>query len=112
MGLYKRDQVWWMRFSYQGRQIRRSTEVTDRKLAEKIYCKVMTDITEGKWFDVNQDCDNTFGEMMDKYLLEYSPQKAPKTHIRNKSMAVHLNRYFGHCKLHEITPKAIYDFVD
>ena len=29
-----------MRFCYQGRQIRRSTDVTDRKVAEQIYYKV------------------------------------------------------------------------
>lgn len=98
-----------MRFSYNGKQIRRPT-VTEKKLAEKIYCKVMTKIAEGKWFEVNQHEDNTFEEMMDKYLLEYSPKKAPKTYMRDKSLVAHLNRYFGHYKLNKIAPKDIYAY--
>ena len=35
MALYKRNLVWWMRFRYQGRQIRRSTETTNKKQAER-----------------------------------------------------------------------------
>jgi len=38
-----------MRFTYEDRQIRRSTDVTDRKLAERIYFKVRGLIAEGKW---------------------------------------------------------------
>jgi len=110
MGLYRRDQVWWMSFTYNGKQIRRSTEVTAKKLPEKIYYKVITQIAEGKWFDVRPFRDNTFGEMMEKYLTEYSPTKAPKTHMRDKSLASHLNRFFEHYKLPEITPKDIYAY--
>ncbi len=50
MALFRRGQVWWMGFSYGGKQIRRSTEVSNKKLAEKIYHKVMTQIAEGKWY--------------------------------------------------------------
>jgi len=49
MALYRRGPVWWMRFTYEDRQIRRSTDVTDRKLAERIYFKVRGLIAEGKW---------------------------------------------------------------
>lgn len=47
MGLYKRGQVWWMSFSYKGEQKRFSTEATDKKVAEKIHHKVMTQVAEG-----------------------------------------------------------------
>ena len=50
MALYRRGPVWWMRLSDRGRQIRRSTDVTDKKLAEKIYHKVMVQLAEGHWF--------------------------------------------------------------
>ena len=110
MGLYRRDQVWWMSFTYNGKQMRRSTEVTDKKLAEKIYYKVITQIAEGKWFDASPFRDNTFGEMMEKYLTEYSPTKAPKTHMRDKSLAFHLNQHFGDYKLTEVTSNLIYEY--
>ena len=51
MGLYKRNKVWWMRSNYNGQQVRKSTETVNKKLAEKIQAKVLTDIAEGRWFD-------------------------------------------------------------
>lgn len=47
MGLFKRGQTWWMRFTYKGKQIRKSTETDDKKLAVRIYQKVMGEVAEG-----------------------------------------------------------------
>ena len=44
MGLFKRNKVWWMSFTYQGQQVRRSTECTDRRLAEAVLAKVKVKI--------------------------------------------------------------------
>jgi hypothetical protein len=70
MALYKRGQVWWMRFSYKGRQVRKPTNVTDKKLAEKIHHKVMTQLAEGQWLDKLEGDDRTFKELADKYINE------------------------------------------
>ena len=51
MGLFTRGQTWWMRFTYKGKQIRKSTETDDKKLAIRIYQKVMGEVAEGKWFE-------------------------------------------------------------
>ena len=51
MGLYKRGSVWWMRFTYQGKQHRQSTETEDKKVAQRILDKVKGEIAEGKWFE-------------------------------------------------------------
>jgi len=111
MGLYKRGSVWWMSFSYQGRQIRRSTETTDKKLAQRILDKVKGEIAEGKWFEKLPGEDRTFKEMMDKYMAEHSARnKAPKSHDRDKELAAHLNSFFGDYTLTEITPKNIYEY--
>ena len=40
MGLFKRNKVWWMTFTYQGQQVRRSTGSTDKRMAENILSKV------------------------------------------------------------------------
>jgi hypothetical protein len=91
MGLFKRGQVWWMRSTYRGRQIKRSTEVRDKKMAEKIHHKVMTQIAEGKWLEVDPAMDVTFGELMDKYLSEYSPKKAAGSALRDGFSCKHLH---------------------
>ena len=108
MGLYKRDKVWWMRIFHDGRQIRSSTETTDKKLAERIYAKVLTEITEKKWFDVLLGDEKTFGDLMEKYLTEYSPfNKAPSTRSREKSTVKLLLSYFGKRLLREIASRDI-----
>jgi hypothetical protein len=49
--------------------------------------------------------------MMKKYLDQYSARnKAPKTHVRDKSLTDHLEDYFGELTLVEITPKSIAEY--
>lgn len=104
----KGGKVWWMRFTYKGRQIQRSTEATQKKLAEKIHAKVLTEVTEGKWFERLPGSEKTFTELMEKYMREYSAiNKAPSTHNRDKSTIKHLIRYFGDHILDEIYPKDV-----
>ena len=51
MGLVKRGSTWWMSFMYQGRQVRRSTETADKRLAEAILGKIKVQIVEGRFFE-------------------------------------------------------------
>ncbi len=111
MGLFKRGQTWWMRFTFKGRQIRKSTETGDKKLAERIYHKILGEIAEGKWFERLPGEEKTFREMMEKYLKEYSARnKTPKSHDRDRQLANHLNRFFGDSILTEITPRSISEY--
>ena len=48
MALYKRAHVWWMSFTYRGKNYRRSTETDDLKKAKIIFAKVMGEIAQGK----------------------------------------------------------------
>lgn len=108
MGLYKRGKVWHMSITYQGRQIRRSTETSDKKLAEKIHAKVLTQITEGKWFDKPAGEDRTLGELLDKYIRECSvPNKAKRTIRQDRGFARDMLAFFGDVPLTKITPSRI-----
>lgn len=110
MGLYKRGQVWWMRFTYNGRQVRRPTETTDKRLAEKIYHKVMAQVAEGKWFERSPDENKTFTEMIEKFMTEYSITKTPSGQVRDRVIATHLKSFFGNRILKEVTPSSIVDY--
>ena len=108
MGLFRRGPTWWMSFTYNGRQVRQSTETDDKKLAEKIHHKVMTEVAEGKWFDKPAGERKTFGELMEKYLAEHSlHNKTPKSYKRDKSLSAHLLRYFESLMLSELSPKLV-----
>lgn len=96
MGLYKRGPMYWMRLRYHGQTVRRSTETTDRRLAQRIFDKVKGEMAENKWFTRLPGEDRTFRDLMDKYLTEYSaPNKAATTALRDRSLARRLLEFFG-----------------
>lgn len=108
MALFRRNRVWWMGFSYCGKQVRRSTEVSDKKVAEKIYHKVMTQVAEGKWYEPEQGTHKTVKELLERYLRDHSaPNKAPTSHRSDKSVSLHLIRAFGDLTLRELRPSLI-----
>ena len=111
MALYKRDSVWWMSFTHNGKQIRRSTETEDKKLAIRIFDKLKGEIAEGKWFEKLPGDDYTFADLMKKYLKEYSSvNKAPTSYIRDESLNKHLQKHFGKFYLPDITQKMISEY--
>ena len=107
MGLFKRGQVWWMRFTYKGRQVRKPTNVTDKKLAEKIHHKVMTQLAENQWLDKLEGEDKTFKELADKYINEYAKLNKRSWQKDQERLNNHLIPFFGEMIVTEITPKAI-----
>jgi integrase len=97
-----------MRFHYQGRQIRRSTETTNKQQAERIYGRVLGLIAGGKWFDQPPAQDKQVNDMLDRYLHEHSaPNKAATTHRRDHSLAAHLRQGFGTVLVNELRPAQI-----
>ena len=109
MALFKRGQVWWMRFSYKGKQIRQSTETTDKNLAKRIYDKVLGEIAEGKWFDRLLGDERTFQQMMERYMAEHStPKKASSE--KDRSSLTHLLPFFGSYTISDITPRLINEY--
>lgn len=111
MALFRRGEIWWMSFTYQGRQIRRSTETSDKRMAQRIFDKIKGEIAEGKWFERLPGEDYTFSDLMDKYLREYSVvNKTPKSHVRDQGMAKHLSQRFKDVPLREISAKDIAEY--
>jgi integrase len=106
MGLFKRGSIFWMSFTYQRKQVRRSTETDDKKLAEKIYHKVMAEVAEGKWFEEPAREVKTFREMMEKYMREHSALKKRST-SRDETSLKHLLPFFGECSLANLSPRLI-----
>ena len=111
MGLFKRGSVWRMRFRCQGKQIKKSTETDDKKLAQRIFDKVRGEVAERKWFEKLPGEDRTSAEMMERYMIEHSARnKAPRSHVRDKSLRDYLVGQFGDLTLAEITPSHISEY--
>jgi integrase len=111
MGLYKRGKVLWMAFTYQGRQIRRSTETTDKHLAKRIYDKILGEIAEGKWFERLPGEDKTVAELLDRYLNEYATfHQSSGTAVGTRIITEELEQVFGTMLLKELTPQRIVSY--
>ena len=109
MGLFKRGKVWWFSLNYQGRQMRRSAETTDRRLAEAILGKLRASIVEGKFFDKLQEQERTLKELLERYFQERGNKLASVRALR--STAKRLYAHFGEqCVLADITTDTIARF--
>jgi len=105
MGLYRRHKVWWMRFNYHGQQVRRSTDTTERRLAEAILAKITVDIVEGRYFEKREEQERTFAELMDRYLKEHAVKQMSKRSFNGYTK--NLLPFFKGYTLAQITPKRI-----
>lgn len=95
VGLYRRGKTWWMSFIVPGKgQIRQSAKTANKKLAERIYGKMLNDIEEGRWFE-NQARKNTLKSMIERYEEEYSKCKSYYSKARDKTIFKTLYKYFG-----------------
>jgi integrase len=112
MGLYKRKntQFYWMSYKVNGKRFYESTGTTNKKLAERIYAKVVLDVQEGRWFRIEAQ-RRTFEELRERYMTDYSiPNKAPRTVEKDLNTFKPLSRFFSGFTLAEITPQAVSDY--
>jgi site-specific recombinase XerD len=97
-----------MSFTANGRHYQRSTGTSDRKLAEKIRAKVITQITEGKWFEIDEAKQHTFDDLADKFLNEHCKlNRTPSTYKRYKEAAKLLEPYLSGLTIDKITSSVI-----
>ena len=113
MALYRQNEgkVWWMSYSFQGRQIRKSTGTTNKKIAESIFYKVKTQIAEGAYLENIQGKSKTLSEMFSRYLEEVTPNKNPVTQKDEKRFARCFLEFVGDRKLMEVSSDLLFRYV-
>jgi integrase len=109
MGLFKRGSVWWMSFTHQGQQYRRSTETDDKKLAQRIFDKLRGEIAEGKPHLVS--IDKVEFEDLSKDLITDYKLKDRKSLDRASFSVKHLSSFFGGMKVKDITSNLIERYI-
>jgi len=107
MSLYRRKDstVWWIQYKDKGIRYRIPTGTENKKRAEVIHAKVITDIQDGKWFEKQKSKTVTFSQMTEKYLQKYD-------RIRDEHTVKKLLPAFGHFKLAEVTSEMVSDYRD
>jgi integrase len=100
MGLYRRGKIYWYTIMQDGTRIQESLKTDNKKLADKLYAKVLTDIVEGRYFDSVKAKSTTFDEMTDRYLKEHAHTR---DFITTKAIAEYRNM-----RLQSVKPATIY----
>ncbi len=100
-----------MSFSIDGVQYKRSTQTSDRKLAEKILGKVTTEIIEGMWFERDTASRHTYEEMKTRFLQDHAPTVSANTQRSYTLSLKHLDGFFGGLTLDRINPDLISQYV-
>ena len=115
MGLYKIckctekrcQHPYWMSYQYQGRQIRESSESSDKAISKQILNKKKNDILLNKWFPERRE-EHTFIEAVEEYKKHHVSKLRSKNSY--ESYINNLMVYFSNHTLSQITPKEIYAY--
>lgn len=105
MGLYRRGKIYWYCITYQGKRMQASTGTDNRRVAEKIHAKVLSELIEGRYFENLRAKSITFKEMAEKYLGKYQKQ-------RDITSLKSLLPFFGDISLSGITTELVSDYRD
>jgi len=103
MGLYRRGKTFWFSIQYQGKRIQQSLNTDNKRLAEKIFAKMLTETVEGNYFETAKLKRITFDEMVDKYLSEHEKQRDART-------CKMLKTFFSGYVLSQITSKIVAEY--
>lgn len=110
MALYKRGKTWWMSFSYNGKQVRRSTGTDNKKAAMTIYHEVMTKVNAGAAQEQLVKENVTFRELADDLINDYK-LNLRKSLWRADISIRHLAEFFGNMMAAEITTSFIKEYI-
>lgn len=108
MGVFKRGDVWWIDYRFQGRRLRESTGTKSRKRAEQLLAKRQAEVFEGRFAFAPQASVPHFADFAATYIEEFSKHNKKKSSLRRDiGIANNLSGYFGAKKLDAITPMLI-----
>lgn len=105
MGLYRRGKVYWFNLTFDNERIQKSLNTANKKLAEKIYAKTVTDIVEGRYFQAVEARTKTFDDMVEKYMKKDS-------HSRDVYTKKPLLEFFSGLLLYRITTDKVAEYQD
>src|SRR5262245_14229415 len=110
MGVYKRANIYWISYSYQGKQHWESTGTDNKQFAKDLLAKRQVEMREQRLFDVKKGAKVGFKELAEDFLAYYR-DRGRKSLEPAETSVKHLRAYFGGKQSAEITPEAIEDYI-
>jgi len=105
MGLYRKGKYYWFSMQFNGKRIYESLKTDNKRLAEKLYAKVLIEIVEGRYFQAVKAKKITFREMAEKYTKKYQ-------RTRDATSLKRLLPVFEDKIIAYITTESISDYMD
>jgi integrase len=112
MSLYRRGNIWWYRFEFQGSLIRESTGLTNKEAARRAEGKRHTALRESRAGVTPQLRAPLFSKAADDYLRKKKGRWAPKTLIIEQCSIKHLDPVFGGRLLIDIRSEDVVAYHD
>lgn len=97
MALCKRNNIWWIRLSHNGKRIQRSTGTLNKLAAQELHDRLKADLWRKS--KLGEEPDHTWQEAVVKWLDELSYKRSIKEDV---SQFRWLNSYLHNKKLNEI----------
>ncbi|MDA2914100.1 phage integrase SAM-like domain-containing protein, partial [Acidobacteriia bacterium AH_259_A11_L15] len=113
MSVYKRGNVYWYEFLFQGQRFRASTGLTNRNAALRVEAIRKAELAEGRAGIVRRKPCPRFEDFVKTEFLPWSErqhQAHPRTHLRYKTSLKALIPFFGKLLLDGITPAHVEKF--
>lgn len=110
-GVFKRGQTWWLRFTVNGKQVRRSAETRNKREAEALLAKFRAQVHTSTYFAEARDASVTFGAVADAWL-EHS-KRTKRSWASDVARVERLTWFFGEDRLlSSIGPGDVRDLMD
>jgi integrase len=110
MALYKRKNIWWFAFEFQGRRIQESSGFTNKTAALRAEAKRKTELLNRRAGFSKTKLAPKFEEHVEKFLEWSKQQHQPKTRELHGTNCDTLLRFFRGCWLDEIDSGMVEDF--
>jgi hypothetical protein len=110
MGVYRRGQIWWYSFEFQGRRIQESTAFTNKTAALRVEAKRKADLLDRRAGFTKAKLSPKFEQYAMQFLEWSKQQHRPKTYRLHAWNIKILNRFFSGKYLDEIASEMVEDF--
>jgi site-specific recombinase XerD len=106
--VYKRDATYWIRFSYGGREVRRSARTASKAVAQQYLAQVLE---EHRRLDRGGRARRPFAETAERFVHEYLPTLKPSTQRRYRVSLKQMAPSFDRLFLDEVNKARLSDYV-
>jgi len=108
--IYKRGDIWWIKYYRNGKGFRESTKSSKKMVAKRLLDRREGEIANGKLPSILFE-KVTFDELAEDFLRDYRINQK-KSLVRAERSVGHLNRFFGEMRVVEITTPKINIYIE